>query len=439
MATFAAIAAVTRTLRTLLLDRMITGAQVTLAPPDVSVAGVDGARVNLYLCEVVENAALKNQEVPGVGHPGAFGRPPLWLNLRFLLTTYSDTETQTESDLNAQTILGDAMRVLHDFGLSIDTLKISNPAAGLVGDPVLDDVLVGEFERVKIVLHSIPLDEITRIWSALPDANFRRSVLYEATVVQIETPMPRPRPQPVETRRIVATIRRRPQILAAFVTPVLPTDPNGEMRVRIGDQITILADHAIADRLFVRLGALEPIRISPTGSAAIQITVPDAQYPVDLDHPATRPIPPGDRLETGPLEIQLIAEHPADGVSGGLDRGAHVETPRRYVSNSALLQLVPRIDALTPTHGPAGTILEVSGARLWRSSAKSAEVIVGDAAVAIRPLGGQPAPSPTSVRIAVSEAAAALPAPPALGTPYPVAVQLDGARSRDAAVYKLEP
>src|SRR5829696_2456938 len=198
MASHGAIAAVSKTLRTLLLDQMTTGAQVTLAPPDVTVTGADGARVNLYLCEVLENVQLKNQEIPGSGHPAAYGRPPLSLNMRYLLTTYSESEIQPQSDLNAQTILGDAMRVMHDFGHRIDTLTITNPAAGLPGDAVLDNVLADEFERVKITLHPTSLEDITKIWSAMPEASFRRSVIYEVTVVQIETPERRPRPRPVE-------------------------------------------------------------------------------------------------------------------------------------------------------------------------------------------------------------------------------------------------
>lgn len=109
-------AAISRTLRTLLLDRTVTGASVTLSPPDVTVSGIDGARVNLYLMRLLENAGLKNQEIPGQGHPETYGRPPLSLNLRYLPTTHSAMETQPDADLNAQTMLGDAMRVLHDFG-----------------------------------------------------------------------------------------------------------------------------------------------------------------------------------------------------------------------------------------------------------------------------------------------------------------------------------
>ncbi len=64
MADFTAIAAVSRTLRTLLQDRMQSGAAVTVAPPDQTIAGFDASRVNLYLMQVLENAALKNDQGP---------------------------------------------------------------------------------------------------------------------------------------------------------------------------------------------------------------------------------------------------------------------------------------------------------------------------------------------------------------------------------------
>jgi hypothetical protein len=437
---------VSRTLRTLLLDRMVTGASVTLAPPDVTVQGIAaGGRVNLYLCEVLENANLKNQEIPGTGHPAAYGRPPLSLNLRYLLTAWSDSEDGTESDVNAQILLGDAMRVLHDFSRGIDSLTITNAAAGTVGDPVLDDALFDEFERVKITLRPTSLDDIATIWSAIPDANFRRSVVYEATVVQIQTPESRPRPRPVETRRILVTSRRRPHIVAAYLTPSVPADPIGEMRVRIGEDITIVAEHLLADRLYVRLGGLEPIRVAPTGSGEIHIAIPDDLYPLDLDHPISpqRAIPAGDQLQPGVMEVRLIAEYSADGVEGGLDRGGPVGPAaalRRYPSNTVLLQLVPGIDLLNPGNGDGTTLLEIQGTRLWHARARTAEVIIGDAAVTIRDLGGgNPPPSPTSVLIPMAEAAAALPVPSGPGTSHPVAVEIDGARSRDPVTFMLEP
>jgi hypothetical protein len=444
MATHAAVAAVSRTLRTVLLDRMVvTPVTVTIAPPDVTVAGMDGPRVNLYLFQVIENAELKNQEIPGRGYPAAYGKPPLSLNLRYLLTTHSALETQSDADLNAQTILGDAMRVLHDFGNRVDDLTITNPAAGPVGDPILDPVLTDEFERVKLVLHPTTIDDITKLWSALSETNFRRSVIYEATVVQIETTEPVTRPRPVETRRVFVTPLRRPVIRAAYVTPP-PTSPPGEIRARIGDEITIEAEFTLADKLYVRLGTLDPIRVSPPGDGYIRIVIPDDTYPIDLDHPATtRSIPATQQLRTGTLEVQVIAEHRAEGVAGGLDHGAPVSAARRYGSNLALLQLVPRITKVTPPTPPGGTastVLHVEGTRLWHPRARVAEVIIADAAVRIRPpRAGDPwiAPTPIIVEVPVADAAQQLPVQAATDPPYPVAVEVDGARSRDAFGFRL--
>jgi hypothetical protein len=433
MATHAAIAAVSRTLRTLLLDRMVIPASVSLAPPDVTVDGIDGARVNLYLMQLIENAGLKNQEIPGSGHPAAYGHPPLSLNLRYLVTTHSAMETQPDADLNAQTLLGDAMRVFNDFGNRLDNLTIVNPAAGAVGDPLLDPVLEDEFERLRIVLHPATLDDITKVWSAISATNFRRSVVYEVTVVQIETPQPRVRPQPVETRRILMTVRRQPEILDAYVTPAL-NGPIGEIRARVGDEITILAEGTLADRLHVRFGTLEPIRVSPPADGRIRIILPDAQYPADLDNPLPRPIPPEQRLQPGPVEVQVIAGHPADGVGGGLGHGAVITTMRRYPSNLALLLLCPRITSVVPVAGNISTILRVNGERLWRQQARIVEVIVGDAAIPVRaPQPGDPwaAPTPTAVEVPMNAAAEIL---AVSATPYPVAVQVDGARSRDTGM-----
>ena len=168
------------------------------------------------------------------------------------------------------------------------------------------------------MLHPASLDDITKVWSAVSGTNFRRSVVYEVTVIQIETPAPRVQPQPVTTRRIFMTVRKRPEIVDAYVSPVAPGDPIGERRVRIGEEITIVSQAALADQLYVRLGSLEPIRVSAPGDGWVRIAVPDDQYPIDLDHTSQRPIPPAQQLQAGPLEVQLIAVHPVEGVQGRL-------------------------------------------------------------------------------------------------------------------------
>ena len=174
--------------------------------------------------------------------------------------------------------------------------------------------------------------------------NFRRSVVYEVTVIQIETPAPRVRPQPVETRRIFMTVRKRPEIVDAYVSPIAPGDPIGETRVRIGEEITIISRGALADRLYVRLGSLEPIRVSPPGDGRVRIVVPDAQYPADLDHPSAaadsaRRAAAG-RAARGAAHRRCI---PVEGVQGGLGAGTAIGGARRYASNIWLLQLSPRV------------------------------------------------------------------------------------------------
>ncbi len=439
MADQTAIAGVSRSLRTLLRDRMVVTPEVTFAPPDVTVPA-DGPRVNIYLLHVIESAELKNQPILDTAPPGAYGHPPLSLNLRYLITTHSASEAQQDSDLNAQTLLGDAMRVLHDFGNQIASLAIINPVAGPVGDPVLDASLLNEFERIRLTLQPAPLDELTRVWSAFGEANFRRSVIYEVSVVQIETTIVAVRPLPVRQRRILAAIRQRPVILDAYAS-VPPETAKGEQRLRVGDSITIEATGTLIDKLYIRLGSLDPIRVPPA-LTPLRLDVPDDVYPIDLDHPATRPIPPVQQLQPGLLEVQLLAEQNEDGVQGGLDRGSQVTMQRRQGSNIVLMQLVPGVATVVPPSGNAATLLQVVGTRLWSPAASVAEVVVGNAAIRIRPPGpgdAWTAPTPTQVQVPMADAVGLLPPQAATDPPYPVAVEVDGARSREAASFRFGP
>ena len=408
MATFDAIAAVSRTLRLLLLDRMTTQVGVTLAPPDVTPQAAD-RRVNLYLYQVLENGGLKNQDIPGRAHPGSFGRPPLSLDLRFLLSAYSASEDNANSDINAQSLLGDAMGVLHEFGVHLHELRMTRNVGGkLIGDPLIDSSLANEFERLKVVLHPATIDDLTRIWSAMPQANFRRSVVYEATVVQIETTSPRTRPAPVATRVISTVIRRSPVITAAYVAPA-PNGPIGDIRVTIGATLVVETEGTRGAPAFVRLGAMAPAALPPSANGRFEIVVPDDPL-----------------LQPGPLELRIMVEAEAATVSGGLDRGVSATQPRQLTSNIALLQLAPNLTTLAvlpPTTAPQ---LRLDGTRLWHKDANITEVVVGDRSRRIvKPANAPATDPPTPTRIEVSVADFELPAP----GDYSVAVLVDGVRS----------
>jgi hypothetical protein len=442
MADHRAVAAVSRTLRNLLRDRMRTDAAVTLAPPDVRVQGVTGARVNLYLFQTLEAAELRNQEPPGRGWPKVPGRPPLGLRLRYLLTTHGASDDMEDSDLNAQTALGDAMLTLHQFAGRLGEVAFADPAAGPVGEPILDEALRRDVEGLRLTLVPADLEDLSRFWSATTETGFRRAAIYEVSLIQMEPDEPRRQPRPVETRRIFATLARRPVIERIFVAPN-PGEPEGEGRVRVGEEVVIVAREARAERLYVRFGALDPIRVAPAGDGRIRLAVPDDVYPADLDHPAPRPIPPEAQLRAGPLSVRLLADVAVEGVEGGLDAGLAVEETRRFASEAALMMLVPTVTGVAPAAGGAATVLRVTGARLWRRDAARVEILLGDAAIAVRPPGpGDPwaAPTETAIEAPLTHVRAVLPPPPPGGTVWPVAVSVDGGTSRDAGVaFTLTP
>src|SRR4051812_28355204 len=128
MSDFRAIAGVSSTLQRLLRDRVelppggtgVTEVDITVGVPQTGTGAtppaLETARANLYLYRVVENGILKNQEIPGHGHPAAYGQPPLSLDLYYLLTAYGTSKAinpQFFDEIIAHYVLGSAMRVLH--------------------------------------------------------------------------------------------------------------------------------------------------------------------------------------------------------------------------------------------------------------------------------------------------------------------------------------
>lgn len=423
MSTYEAIRGVTWTLRKLLQDNMVTTSTtpvtVTLVPPDVSVSGVSGRRVNLFLYLVEENAYLKNQEIPGEGYPGAYGHPPLSLNLHYLMTGYSEGDSSNESELAAQEALADAMGVFHDFAI----LTPNNAT--------LDSSLIGEFEQVKITLQPASLDEMTKVWSAIPSANYRCSVAYNVSVVQIESRTPRRTALPVKTRRLHAATMGRPRITAVYRTPALPGDPKGDVRAAVGQSLTIEGSGFRALQTWVRLGGLDPIPVVPTADGLIQIIVPDAFYPPVPPNPP-QAIPPDQQLQPGPQLVEVRIQRSGEGIQGGLDRGTTFSEPQVEVSNQYVFVLVPAITAVTPNPANVTGLLTVQGTRLFQLGLKSF-VFVSDVAIeVVEPTGTDPwiAPTSTKVQVPLSPLATAQP-PLTLPNSYAVHVQMNGALSVD--------
>ncbi|MGH2398185.1 MAG: DUF4255 domain-containing protein, partial [bacterium] len=418
MSNFLAVGGVSATLQGLLRDRMElpagmvrTDLQVTVSTPqsEDDTQAAEPTRVNLFLFRATENGALKNQMIPGQGHPSEYGHPPLSLVLHYMLTAYGATDDNgLVNETRAHFLLGSAMRVLHDYPVVTDGLMTVNSPP----TEILHSSLRGEFEHIKICLDPISLEDLSKVWTALTRP-YRLSSAYTVSVVQIESRRIKTLAAPVLTRRIHLAISKRPQIANVYRTPVLPGEPIGDIRAHVLQELTIEGENFRAAQTWVKLGDLEPIGIQPASDSEVRIVVPDDTYPADADHPLPRPIPPADQLRPGPQTVEVQILRPTEVVEGGLDRGVVAVDDRRQSSNHFVFLLAPEISGINPSSvaagGFAGAVLTVTGRRLFQSGMKTV-VLVGDVSIPVQDPG--PGGPQTDTSIQVSLIALGLTTPP---------------------------
>lgn len=391
MSGFRAIAGVSSTLRSLLRDRMEQPVDVTIAPPDVTVAGATGRRVNLYLYQVSENAFLKNQEIPGQGHPADYGRPPLSLEFHYLMTTFSASETAADADLEAQQILGDAMRAFHEFPIITDSLHQGDD----INLPrILDPSLVGEFEKIKITLQPLTIDDFSKLWAALPQVNFRRSVVYQVSAVQIDGR---------RLRRSVLPVRERHVYVLPFRTPVIeeiqrdpPFFASTGAIAEVGDTIVIRGRNLRADSTRVLLDTTS-VAIAAPLDTEIRLTVP-----------ATLP--------AGLHSVQVVHDLLLDAEPG------QPPVPHRgFESNVMPLLVIPQLSGVAPSPAARGTVVTATVAPAALARQRKA-LLVGDVEVQAEPPADIDAPPSATVDFR-------LPATTPTGVQL-VRIRIDGAESR---------
>jgi hypothetical protein len=409
MSDFRAIGAVSATLQALLYDRMdrpagVTDIPVTVGPPrfgprDNEPARED-ARLNLFLYRVTENGYLQNQELPGRGSAGAYGHPPLSLNLHFLLTAYGNEQTtrfgnpgNLFDDTIAQFVLGSAMRVLHDLPVVTDQLTTLRPPSG---NPVLHERLRGEYERVKLTLEPLTLEDITKVWTALA-LRYRLSAAYVVNVVQVESRRPRSFPRPVGEPlspvvaplpgdapspgpTVTAVTIRAPSITELRVRRAGTTEERPYPYARIGDAVVLSGTNLAGGITTVGIGELDIP--APDGTdLRVEATLPDAVIP------AIGPIPGDQQLQPGVHVISVKLTDPF--LPGGSMR-----------SNESAFMLVPTVFPATLAYaaGPPRS-LAIGGIRLMREGL-SGETVVGRTVV---PRTEYLAATPTSVTVPLSD------------------------------------
>ena len=198
---YAAINSVTQGLRMLLYSQIVrysSSAVVTLLPPGDALPEVSG--VNFYLYRVLESPFTKNQPWPGDRVTPPSNRPPLGLQLFYLLTPLGTPPSEssfTEGD-DAHTMLGIAMSTLHENPILNNVHLPALPASGTLNatpgfdaDSVLPDDLRNSYEQIKVTLLPTSLDELSKIWATI-NQPYRLSVAYEISLVNIVPTAPPP-------------------------------------------------------------------------------------------------------------------------------------------------------------------------------------------------------------------------------------------------------
>src|SRR5712692_7317906 len=119
-----AIAAVTATLSSLLQNvnqgTGLSGVSISTKPPDKARDSNNGNQLNLFLYQILPNAAWRNMDIPQRMRSGETSIPPLALNLYYMLTAYGTSN----DDLLSHRLLGHAMNILYDHAILRDRKSV---------------------------------------------------------------------------------------------------------------------------------------------------------------------------------------------------------------------------------------------------------------------------------------------------------------------------
>jgi hypothetical protein len=407
-----ALAAVTATLRRLLRSKVgqsVNGRQIdvtTINPARfVTATGNDDhILLNLFLYQMLPNAAWRNQSPPGA-KPGQTVLAPLALDLYYLLTAYTAGD---ELAFETQQVLGLALAALHDIPiLGAESVKLNDPG------PAED--LLGE--RIRITPVPLSVDDISKLWSAF-QAPYLTSAAFQASVVLIESGRALRTAPPVLSRGESNGKTDPGPTASANLTPRYPTVTGLDLAVPADDLARRRRPAAQpvfeADELVRILGSGLRVRprtarvlLSPAGGApACVLVAPDPTSTADALTVRLRAAAGSPPLRAG--FHTLVVE---------VDTG-DLLNPKR-LSNEVPLMLAPTIVDVQPPGPVAPTAsVNVTCAPPLRAGQRAA-LLVGAAAVPLAAF----ADGATVLSFDLTPAALAT------GQTYPVRLRVDGVDS----------
>jgi hypothetical protein len=318
MSNFLAIATVTAALSQTLraaIETDVPGASVTTLRPDTAGGGIPATRVNLYLYQVVPNAAWRNADLPTRQAGGQLAqRPQVALDLHYLLSFYGD-----EGQLEPQRLLGSVVRTLHARPVLTRQMvrnTIANPAFFFLAASNLDEAI----ELVKFTPLSPSLEELSNLWSVFFQTAYTLSVAYQGTVVLIESEVT-PRPTlPVRARNLYVVPFRRP------IIEHVHAQAGADQPIVIDSTLVIHGQGLRGDLTSVRIGGGE---ITPSSA-----DITDTEISLPLSTLLASPPLSGAALRAGVQAVQVVHHLPM---------GTPPEPHRGVESNVAAMILRPTI------------------------------------------------------------------------------------------------
>ncbi len=226
-----AIAAVTATLRNVISNdpSLPPGTHVTAQSPEEAHDSTLNNQINLFLYQILPNAAWRNRDIPSRVKSGETGVPPLALNLYYIVTAYH-RENADLVEVTTHNLLGRAMSILHDHPLlGPDEIRQALP----------NNDLHTQIERVRITLQPLSLEEMSKLWMMF-QTRYRTSAAYEVAVVLIDSTLPARTPLPILTRgKDDGGISSQPNLVPPIPT-LLDLKPPQQPSALPGDDLTLI-------------------------------------------------------------------------------------------------------------------------------------------------------------------------------------------------------
>ncbi len=241
---------------------------VTVGHPKTDGAAAPGASVNLFLYQVMPNAAWRNSDLPGRRGDGTVSRrPQAALDLLYLLTFLG---AGADHACEPERILGRVIADLHARPL-LTSEMIRNALDAIAGEDAhyLDESnLADQLETVRLTPLSLDLEELSKLWSTFFEMPYALSVAYKASLVLIEADVTPHPALPVRERDIRGITWRQPIIEAV-------ESAEGAGQPIVHDSTLLIRGRNLfgSDATIVRIGEIEQEVTAPAASES-QITLP---------------------------------------------------------------------------------------------------------------------------------------------------------------------